>query len=49
MCDTVIAKKPWSLEYVPDAHKAQEMCERAIEKTTRVLEYILDKYKSKEI
>ena len=42
MCKEAVRREPWSLEYVPDQYKTQEMCGKPVEKDLCLLEYALD-------
>ena len=36
----VVHREPWSLEYVPDQYRTQEMCDKAVKKDLCLLEYV---------
>ena len=42
MCEKAIENEPYSLKFVPDQYKAQEMFERAVEKKSWLLENVPD-------
>ena len=42
MCERAIENEPYSLKFVPDQYKAQEMFERAVEKKSWLLENVPD-------
>ena len=40
MCEKAVGKYPWSLEYVSDNLKTQEMCNEAVVKYTQAIEFV---------
>ena len=46
MCEKAIKKGPWSLEFVPDHLKTQEMCEKAVDDELDTLEFVPDHFKT---
>ena len=47
MCERAVEKYPYSLKFVPDNFKAQEMCNDAVQKRPHLLEYVTDHFKTK--
>ena len=46
MCDEAVRMDPYSLEFVPNRLKTQEMCEKAFRKNPWSLMYIPNRYKT---
>ena len=49
MCNEEVCNHPYTLEYVPDKLKTQEMCERAVEKNPGCLKHVPDHFKAQEM
>ena len=49
MCSEAVHNHPYTLEYVPDKLKTQEMCESAVEKSPRCLKYVPDHFKTEKM
>ena len=49
MCTGAVKKSAWSLQYVPDRFKRQEMCTDAVKKGAWLLEYVPDCFKMQEM
>ena len=49
MCNEAVESDPWTLKYVPDQYKTQEMCNEAVEKLPEVLGFVPDQYKTQEM
>ena len=42
LCEKVVEKNSWSLKYIPDYLKTQEMCDKTVEDEPYSLQYVLD-------
>ena len=49
MCNQAVRNHPYTLKYVPDKLKAQEMCDDAVHKDVWLLEYVSDSFKTQEM
>ena len=49
MCNEVVCIEPYSLEFVPDYFKTQEMCNEAVRKEPYTLRYIPGHRRTQEI
>ena len=46
MCEKIVEKGPWPLEFVLDHLKTQEMCEKTVEDELDTLEFVPDHLKT---
>ena len=42
MCDKIISDDPFSLRYVPDQYKTQQMCDEAVDDFLPILNFVLN-------
>ena len=50
ICEKIVEKAPWMLEYVPEQFKTQEMCDKALEETPYyMLGHVPDQFKTQEM
>ena len=49
MCDAMVRKGPWSLKYVPDHLKTQDMSDQAVQMNPWLLGYVSDHLKIQEL
>ena len=49
MCSEEVRRKPYTLDYVPDHFKTQEMCNKAVPNYQAVLFLVPDHFKTQEI
>ena len=42
MCDRIVSDGPFSIRYVPDQYKAQQMCDEAVEDCLAALKFVPD-------
>ena len=47
MCDKEVEKDPWSLVYVLERFKTQEMCNKEVEKDPYLLSEVPDHFKNR--
>ena len=42
MCDIIVFDKPFSIRYVPDQYKTQQMCDKAVDDCLASLKFVAD-------
>ena len=48
MCEKVVENEPYSLKFVPNHFKTQEMCDKAVRDDTYSLQYVPDWFVTRE-
>ena len=49
MCDRIISDDPFSLRYVPDQYKTQQVCDKAVDDCLVVLQFVSDCFVTNKI
>ena len=42
MCNSIISEDPFSIRYIPDQYKTQQMCDKAVDDCLAALKFVLD-------
>ena len=48
MCDDAVCNNPYTLKYVPDKLKTQEMCDDVVHKDAWLLKYVPDWFETQK-
>ena len=49
MCESAVEEEPYTLDYLPNQYKTQEMCDAAVEKGPWLLEYVPNWFVTKQV